>query len=179
MNYPKDMELSRLGKILLDAGFQAPLTARAALRQPAIDVAEIENKLRGVKLSPNAKPVYLVQSYIGGEVRTFCSVRLDVYLACRIADVLTYKFGHLRLKFPRPTEDPDYNYTKEQAQLDYDNEPAIRSAVDGIFEHLRSLGALLDPTGAASPVPRDKRTVLLSRLDAIEAKLDLILKGMK
>ena len=182
MNYPKDGTLAALGKQMSAAEFITQLSPAAQQRLEVVDAADAAHKIRGVRRAPGLKNActYIVQSYVGGEVRTFCCVNRDHYKAARIADMLTAKFGHLRLRFLRPTTDADYNFTKEQAELDLQNEPAIAGAVEEIFQHLRKLGAILNPAAPVS-VPRSAKPIppsLESRLDAIEKTLNSILQRL-
>lgn len=173
MNYPKDSTLSALGKRILSTPFTTPLSEESLARQPAIEQAALDNRLRGARVAPGLHRVFLVQNYIGGTIRTFCSVHRDVFLACRIADLLTHKLGRFRLQRVRELEPKDFNYTAAQAAADYEASPELRKIVDEIFEHLRSIGALVEsnpaqPQPKPQPQPRKPKSPLpASSFDAL------------
>lgn len=186
MNYPKDPKLAELGKKLTSSVFRTPLSEHSKTRTAVIEAAEAEGKLRGVKHAPgDREPIFLIQSYVGGSIRSFGSVRLDVFHACRLADMLTLKFGHLRLMYCRPSTAEDFNYSSEQAAADFINEPAIAAIVLDIFSHLRSIDALLDPDNLPStPQPPSRKNTAAriqkekTQLDRIEATLQTIIEKL-
>jgi hypothetical protein len=177
MSHPKDPKLSNLGKQLLAQDFATQLTPESKRLIPRVESLEAYNKLKGIRVAPGTYGgTLLLQSYIGRGIRTFGSVKRDLFKAARIADLLTFRFGHLRLQRIRETADPDYNFSKAQATLDYANEPLLKAEVDRIADYLTAEKALIDPNNLSATVTVRPAAREKSQFAAIQAQLDRIEK---
>lgn len=177
MNYAKDEKLGWYSSLFKDAEFRTDLLEESKSRVADVEAAERHNRLRGVRIPPNTRGHLLVQAYIGGEMRTFATVPVDVFKAARIADLLTFKFGRFRLLRPRTLTEKDYNFSEAQARHDYESDEAMRGIVDDVERHLRSIGALSSDTPDPDSVPRSKRQAMgalsrrLERLETLVAEM--------
>lgn len=130
------------------------------------------NRLNGVNilLGRNNTTVF-VREYVGGQYRTFATRGVDWLSAARLADMVTFRFGAVRLRASRQVPDSEFNFSRAQAEKDWTCEPEIAKLLLQAEEHLRSIGALFDPA-----VPKQKTE---TQLDRIERKLDQLLNENK
>lgn len=175
MNNAKDLKMSELGRNLASLKMSSQLLPTSQAKLKAIEQLGGTNKLRNVRALPSGRLAYIVQFYMGCAIRTFASVPSDLFLAARIADMVTLRMGKWRLRFPKDPTDADFNFSREQAQADWDNEPLFVEVLLEQEKHLRSIGALLDPN---NPVPpsKDASSKHSEQLDRIEAQLEKLLQ---
>lgn len=172
----KDPELGLLSDRLKSLEFLTELLPESQAKLKDVELLEQQNKLRGVRMPPSFRSALLIQLYVGGEIRTFGSVHLDLFKAARAADLLIFRFGRFRLRFPTALTEADFNFSASQAQADYDHNPELRQWADDAEAHLRSIGALCsegEPRAHAKAVtvPKSATKEIFERLDRIEEML--------
>lgn len=171
----KDAVLGALGKKILSTPFRRTLDLSMS-ELSALRDAHARNQHKNVLvLNNNAN---LIAFYCGGSKRCIATVSADYITACRIADMAIHLFGKWRLQKPRELRSTDYNFSAAQAQADLDNEPELFVLLKQVENHLRSIGALLNPENpSAVPAAMKNRvgnstlTEALKRIGALEAQV--------
>lgn len=129
----------------------------------------LDNKLKNVQQIPGRiVGGYSVRLYCGGKSRCIAFFENDWLSACRIADMAVYLLGPRRLRYARANTADDYNFSEEQAKLDWQRETRIGELLKDVEAHLQSLGAL----STGTPLP--SLAELTHQIKALEAKVQIL-----
>lgn len=182
MRYNKDPRLGDMADRLQRISFTSELLPESASREKLNELQEshVRGKHKGCAVLNNQH--ILVSIYAGGQTRTLATFRTNYLHACRVADMITLRFGPWRLQRPRTVEPDEYNFSEAQAKLDWQQEPKLTEVIIEMEGYLRSIGALLDPNKPTEPLIKPPKggkqlmRTLEARLATIEEKLDQLLK---
>lgn len=154
MKNNSDPRLGFISKRLSGCRFAFPIDISVADMQK-FHALRLENKLKNVLSVPGqVLRGNSVRMYIGGKIRTFAYFESDWIAACRVADMATLRFGPQRLKFPRPLEPEDFNFSEAQAKLDWEREAPIAQLLTDVEKHLREIGAFANQQSAKATAER-------------------------
>jgi hypothetical protein len=81
---------------------------------------------RGIRVYKPKGNRWMVNYYIGGCLRTWARPP-SAEAACRLSDMLTFRFAAQRVRIRSPLGPDDFNISAERAALDLKNEPGILS----------------------------------------------------
>jgi len=167
MRTHSDPKLGLLAKRIANSQFTHALDVSAE-KLSKLQTLRSEGKLRGIQwMLPGKFPGgYSIRLYIGGKNRFLGFFKTDWLSACRLADMIILRIGPMRLKHPKPNTEEDYNFSEEQAKLDWRQEPVIAALLLEVEEHLKSTGALN---------PKNSLT-LAERVFALESQLEALTK---
>jgi len=168
-----DYKLGLLVKRLANAQFSHPLDLSAE-SLARVTAAKSANKLKHIQwLMDNEKFTggFSVRIYLGGKIRFLGFFKHDWLSACRLADMLIYRLGPMRLKYSRPNTPDDYNFSQSQSALDWQRETKLTEVILQIEEYFRS-------TGAISVVSEGSLSTI-ERICQLERKVELLYEKLR
>jgi hypothetical protein len=170
----RDPDLDILRRRLSDVIFKTvPLDGDA--RYIEIDAAAERKRLKTCHCVGYS---IMIRLYAGGLQHSLATFKaVEAPTAARIADMVLHRMGKWRLKFEQSLAPADYNYTPEQAEADWKNEPHIAEIIRAMAERLETLGFLIVPgkvQRVSAPAILRESNPMQEQLNRIELSLQAL-----